>query len=141
MRLASLQRLLLCAVFLRQLLRLLLVLLLHLLRTRVAGLLLGKLLMFLILLLLKRLAFLSLLGDQLVLILFVLLVHLRIPRVDRCRASYRWKFLGMDCGAGLRSRTAASGPGRLRCLFGAHRSMFPTFKSPGLAVAAIAGVP
>jgi hypothetical protein len=73
LRLASLQRLLLCGVFLRQLLRLLLVLLLQFLW--VGG---RILLMFRVLLLLKLLPILGLRGDQLVLLLFVLLVCLRI---------------------------------------------------------------
>jgi hypothetical protein len=74
LRLTSLQRLLLRCVFLRQLLRLLLVLLLQFLVSGVR-----LLLMFRVLLLLKILPILGLFGDQLVLLLFVLLVRLRIP--------------------------------------------------------------
>ena len=71
---ASLQRPLLRGVFLHQLLRLLLMLLFEFLVVGV-----GLLLMFSVLLLLKLVALLGLFGDQLVLLLFVLLVCLRIP--------------------------------------------------------------
>jgi hypothetical protein len=71
-------------------------------------------LMFRVLLLLERLAFLSLLGNQLVLLLFVLRVCLRVPRVDRRGASNGWKILGMDCGAGPGCGTAGCGVGSLR---------------------------
>jgi hypothetical protein len=79
LRLASLQRLLLRAVFLHQLLRLLLVLLLNLLGSGIARSLPAQLLVFRVLLLLKLLPVLGLLRDQLVLLLLVLLVCLRVP--------------------------------------------------------------
>ncbi len=78
LRLVRLQRLLLCRVPLRQLLRLLLVLLFHLLCPGIVRLLLSQLLMFGVLLLLKTLPLLSLVGDQLSLLLLVLLVRLRV---------------------------------------------------------------
>jgi len=74
LRLASLQRLLLCGVFLHQLLCLLLVLLFQFLCVGVR-----LHLMFRVLLLLKSLPLLGLPGDQLVLLLFVLPVCFRIP--------------------------------------------------------------
>ena len=123
MRLTSLQRLLLHGVFLHQLLRLLLVLLLHLLRARVVGLLLTKLLMFRFLLLLKHLALLSLLGDQLVLLLFVFFVCLRIPRIDWCGTSNGWKFFRMEGCAGLGCRAANCGVGSFLRAPGAYRSV------------------
>ncbi len=79
LRLASLQRLLLRGVPLRQLLRLLLMFLLHLLGSRIVRVLPGQLLMFRVLLSLKILPVLGLPRDQFVLVLFVLPVRLRIP--------------------------------------------------------------
>jgi hypothetical protein len=97
LRLAGLQCLLLCRVPLRQLLRLLLMLLFQFLCV-------GLLLMFRFLLQLKVLPLLSLFGDQLVLLLFILLVCLRISRVDRSGAGNRRKIFWMDCGAGVSRR-------------------------------------
>ena len=74
LRLTGLQRLLLRGVFLRQLLCLLLVLLFQFLRVGVR-----LLLMFRVLLLLELLPLLGLFGDQLILLLLVLLVRLRVP--------------------------------------------------------------
>ena len=86
LRLARLHRLLLDLVFLRHLLSLLRMPLLYLLR-------LGRAcvgMMFRFLLLLELLPLLGLPGDQIGLLLFVLLVCLRISRVDRRGAA--------DCG-------------------------------------------
>src|ERR1700678_2251329 len=70
--------------FLRELLRLLSVTLLHLLFLRIVVICLGHLLMFFFLLLLELLMILRLLGGELVLLLLILLVRCRVAGVWRC---------------------------------------------------------
>src|SRR5579863_660606 len=100
LRLARLQRLLLCRVFLRQLLRLLLVLLLHLLRPGIAGPLLRELLMLRFLFLLQLLPLLVLIRDQFLLLLLVFLVRPGISRAGRRGAGNRRKVIGMNYSPG-----------------------------------------
>jgi hypothetical protein len=100
-RLSLLYLLHLLRVPLRHLLRLLRVLLLGLLHSRGGSLLFRQLLMFLILRLLKFLPFLVLLGDHLILLFLVFLVHLRVPGVGS-RNSGRRQFRRMDRRVGTR---------------------------------------
>jgi hypothetical protein len=96
LRLARLHRLLLALMFLRHLLSLLRMPLLYLLR-------LGRACvrtMFRFLLLLELLPLLSLLGYHFALLLFVLLVSLRISRVDRRGTVDSGQVVGMNYGAG-----------------------------------------
>ena len=95
LRLAILHRLLLSRVPIRQLPRLSLVLLLHLLGPGIAGLLLSQPLMLSVLFLLEALAFLILLGNQIVLLLLVLLVCLGVSRVRRLGTLIRGKVIWM----------------------------------------------
>src|ERR1700730_11592575 len=88
--------LLLCRVFLLQLLRLLLVLLLHLLGPGLVSLLFRQLLMFFFLLLLELLPFFLLLRSQFFLLLLIFLVHFLISRVCWGRTLRRRKVLHMD---------------------------------------------
>ena len=99
--LARLHRLLLGCVSIRQLLRLLLVLLLDLLCPGVVSLLLCQALMVRILLLLEPLAFLVLPRNQGLLLLLVLLVSLGISGVCRLGALVWSKVLWMDNASGL----------------------------------------
>jgi hypothetical protein len=95
LRLASLQRLLLNLVFLRQLLCLLSVPLLYLLRLSWIYI----RTMFQFLLLLKNLPFLGLPCDEIVLLLLVFPVRLDIPGVGRRGTGNRGQVIGMDYGA------------------------------------------
>ena len=90
---------------LRQLLRLLLVLLFHLLRSCWTGVLLRQLLMLRLLLLLEILSFLVLLRDYVLLLLLVFLVELWVPRVGRSGALDGWQLIRMGCDVGARSRS------------------------------------
>ncbi|HVC48055.1 MAG TPA: hypothetical protein VND90_12485 [Terracidiphilus sp.] len=95
-----LQCALLCGVSLRQLLRLLLVLLLHLLHPRVARLLLSRLLVFRVLLLLETLAFLVLFSGEFILLLLVFPVCPWISGVW-CGGTGSWRqIIRMDCDTG-----------------------------------------
>ena len=86
-----------------QLLRLLLVPLLHLLRSCWRSVLSRQLLMFLVLLLLQLLPLLVLLRDYALLLLLILLVQFRVPRIGSGGSNGR-QFLGMGCDVGVGSR-------------------------------------
>ena len=88
-----------------QLLRLLLVSLLHLLRFSGTSILFRQLLMLLVLLLLEFLPVLGLPCDQLILLLLVFLVHLRVPRLGSSGAFDGRQFPRMDGKVGVRSRS------------------------------------
>jgi len=101
LRLTGLHGLLLGCVLVGHLLRLLLVLLLHLLGLDLAGLLLIYPLMFGVLLLLEALPFLVLFGNQVVLLLLILLVRFGVSGVCRLGMLNRGKVIWMDNASGL----------------------------------------
>ena len=100
-RLPLLQLLLLLGVFLRQLLSLLLMPLLHLLCSVIIGFLFRQLLVLLVLLLLKFLPFLVLLRGQLVLLLLVFLVELGVSGIGSSSARGRREFFRVNRRVGV----------------------------------------
>jgi hypothetical protein len=104
-RVCCLEMLYLFGMFLLQLLCLLLVLLLHLLRSGVVNLLLCQLLMFLILLLLKFLPFFVLLCVQLLLLFLICPVGFSVPGIPCGGTVHRRKIIRMDCRTRCRRST------------------------------------
>ena len=133
LRLAGLHLPLLRGVLLRQLLGLLRVFLLHLLGAGVGGLLLGQLLVLGVLFPLQVLPFLGLAGDELVLLLPILLVSLGVAGVNRGGVGDGREFAGVNGGAGFGGFGFRLRPGGFRRRSGCPWMLLGSSRSRGFS--------